>query len=173
MALNPRRRIFLNFAKKLHLIMLIQAFSQIGIQASCGWPLVEQKHLIFPMPFLEANRKTCGKIGRLVNQPQTLELRQMSTFCTWFAWICGQDHGHVKIISSCAVDEFVWEAILSSPDYIRMSNNDIKHREFLEEKLHGQASCFPSLIFHWVFADELSAIHILTRKLPSYKADCF
>lgn len=31
-----------------------------------------------------------------------------------------------------------------------MSNNDIKHREFLEEKLHGQASCFPSLIFQFL-----------------------
>jgi len=36
----------------------------------------------FPVPFLEASKKACGKIERLVKQPQTLELRRMSAFCT-------------------------------------------------------------------------------------------
>lgn len=44
---------------------------------------------------------------------------------------------YVKIILLCVVDEFVWEVILSSLDYIRMFNNDIKYCEFFEEKLYG------------------------------------
>lgn len=43
----------------------------------------------------------------------------------------------MKIILLCVVDEFVWEVILSSLDYIRMFNNDIKYCEFFEEKLYG------------------------------------
>ena len=51
-----------------------------------------------------------------------------------------------------------------------MSDDDIKRHEFLEEKLHGQASHFQSLIFQLLQTRYL--VYIFTRKLPSYKADC-
>ena len=51
-----------------------------------------------------------------------------------------------------------------------MSDDNIKRHEFLEEKLHGQASRFQSLIFQLLQTRYL--VYIPTQKLPSYKADC-
>lgn len=52
-----------------------------------------------------------------------------------------------------------------------MSGHDIKHREFLEEKLLGQALCFQPLTSQFLQMNYL--VYVRTWEVPSFKADCY